>query len=66
MLPLPLPPLDGSHVVFSGMDISRETEARLMKYGSYALFALLYFESRTHTGLLPIGAIVAYFVKLIL
>jgi Zn-dependent protease len=63
---LPLPPLDGSHVAFSGADISRETETRLMKYGSYALFALLFFGSRTGVNLLPIGAITAHIIKLIL
>jgi Zn-dependent protease len=47
---IPIPPLDGSHVLFTMIHIAPEIEARLYKYGTIALFANL--------DLLPIGRVV--------
>jgi Zn-dependent protease len=62
---IPLPPLDGSHIVFSGMNLSPETAQSFMKVGTYVLFGILYFENRSDVDILPIGkavrAIIGFF-----
>jgi Zn-dependent protease len=63
---LPIPPLDGSHIVFSGLNISPETERRIMKIGAPLLFIILIFQNRTGITILPIGelssAILRFFI----
>lgn len=61
---LPFPPLDGSHVFFSGLNLSAEREQQMMKFGSYALFAVLFIESRTGADLIPISTFTDYVVGL--
>lgn len=55
---LPLPPLDGSHLVFSAFPLKPEVEAKLYRYGSFALLAVILVENRTGMDLLPIGRMV--------
>ena len=61
---LPFPPLDGSHVFFSGLNLSAAAEQNMMKFGSYALFAVLFIESRANVDLIPIGTFTDYVVGL--
>ncbi len=63
---LPLPPLDGSHIFLSGINLTAETERKFMKFGSYALFALLIIENRANIDLLPIGKFTDFIVGLFL
>lgn len=63
---LPLPPLDGSHIFFSGISISVETQAKYTKYGSYILIIILLIESVFKISILPIGKIVSFIVELFL
>jgi Zn-dependent protease len=55
---LPIPPLDGSHIVFSGLNLSPETERNIMKIGAPLLFIILIIQNRLHITILPIGEIV--------
>jgi len=53
---LPLPPLDGSHVVLNLLPPGSErVAARYFKYGTYALAAVILFENFTSLDILPIG-----------
>lgn len=53
---LPLPPLDGSHVVLNLLPPGSEVlAARYFKYGAYALAAVILFENFTSVDILPIG-----------
>jgi Zn-dependent protease len=52
---VPLPPLDGSHVVFSGLNLSGETERKIMKIGAPLLFIIIIMEGRIGFDILPIG-----------
>ena len=54
---LPIPPLDGSHIVFSGLNIKPEIEARIRPFGIPALVGLLIFQNITGVSILPIGGI---------
>lgn len=63
---LPIPPLDGSHVFFSGMNFSKEKEARFMQWGTFALFALIAAERATGIDFIPIGAFIEKVVSLVL
>ena len=55
---IPIPPLDGSHILFSAIEIRPETEAKLYRYGTFALFGILFIESRVNIDILPIGKVV--------
>ena len=55
----PIPPLDGSHIVFSGLNLSRETERNIMKVGMPLLFIVIIIQNRTDIDILPIGKLVS-------
>jgi Zn-dependent protease len=63
---LPLPPLDGSHIFLSGLNLKTETENKIMRIGTPILFAIFIIQSRTGITILPIGniieAIVSWFI----
>jgi Zn-dependent protease len=52
---IPIPPLDGSHIVFSGLNLKSETEYRIMRIGTPLLFILLIVQGRAGINILPIG-----------
>ncbi|NVN94193.1 MAG: site-2 protease family protein [Bacteroidetes bacterium] len=52
---IPIPPLDGSHLLLKSIKISKELERNIYKYGSLALFAIVIIDSQTKLNLLPIG-----------
>jgi Zn-dependent protease len=52
---IPVPPLDGSHLLLKSIKISKELERNIYKYGSLALFAIVIIDSQTKLNLLPIG-----------
>jgi Zn-dependent protease len=62
----PIPPLDGSHIFLSGLNISYEMEAKIMQIGSGILFVILIIQSRTDIDILPIGNIVRKIISLLL
>ena len=55
---LPIPPLDGSHIVFSGLNLKAETEQTIMKIGAPLLFIILIIQNRTNVTILPIGELI--------
>jgi Zn-dependent protease len=55
---IPIPPLDGSHLLFGALSLKPETEGRIYRYGSLALLAVILIDSRTKLDLLPIGKLV--------
>jgi membrane-associated protease RseP (regulator of RpoE activity) len=63
---LPLPPLDGSHIFFSGLNLKAETEERIMRIGMPVLFIVLIIQSRTDITIIPIGkmveAVISFFL----
>ncbi len=61
---IPLPPLDGSHVLLQGINLKPELERRVVQFGSYALFAIILAENRLDIDLLPIGRAVDALVGL--
>ena len=54
----PLPPLDGSHIVFSGLNLKPETEHMIMRIGMPLLFVIIIIQNRTNITILPIGKII--------
>jgi len=63
---LPLPPLDGSHIVFSGLNLGIETERMIMKIGAPLLLIIIVIQNRTNITILPIGIFVSAMVKFFL
>ena len=55
---LPIPPLDGSHIVFSGLNIKPETEDKFRKIGMPVLFLILIIQNSAHVTIIPIGKMV--------
>jgi len=54
----PLPPLDGSHIVFSGLNLRPETEQMIMRIGMPLLFIVIIIQNRTNITILPVGKII--------
>ena len=54
----PIPPLDGSHIVFSGLNLRPETEHLIMKIGVPLFFIVLIIQNRAGINILPIGKLV--------
>jgi Zn-dependent protease len=54
---IPIPPLDGSHIVFSGLNLMPETEHKIMKIGAPLLFIIIIIQNRAGVTILPIGRI---------
>lgn len=56
---IPLPPLDGSHVLLSVLNL-RDTQhvGKFMKYGALLLFGIILAEQLTKVDILPIGRVV--------
>ena len=63
---IPIPPLDGSHIVFSGLNLRPETEYRIMRIGMPLLFIIMIIQNRSGITILPIGRIVRGIVELLL
>ena len=63
---LPLPPLDGSHIFFSGINLRPETERRIMRIGAPLLLIIIIVQNWTELNILPIGrfvwAIMGFFI----
>ena len=62
---LPIPPLDGSHVFLSGLNLSSEVERKITQYGTLALFAVIIIENIIDIDLLPIGTFTHWVVSLV-
>ncbi|MFA6506745.1 MAG: site-2 protease family protein [Treponemataceae bacterium] len=60
---IPIPPLDGSHVLLSWLNVAPETEARLYRFGMPLLFGILILENITRIDILPIGKLVRFMAK---
>ncbi|MDR1507851.1 MAG: site-2 protease family protein [Treponema sp.] len=61
---LPIPPLDGSHIFLSGINLSPETENKIMRLGTPLLFLILVIQSRTDYTILPISNIVEAIISI--
>ena len=55
---LPIPPLDGSHIAFSGLNLSPQTEYRIMRLGAPLLFLIIIAQNVLNITILPIGYMV--------
>jgi Zn-dependent protease len=61
---IPLPPLDGSHVLFQGLNLKPELENKIYKIGKYVLFGILIIENRSGIDILPIGKVINWIFEL--
>jgi Zn-dependent protease len=61
---LPIPPLDGSHIFLSGINLSSEAENKIMRIGTPILYILLIIQSRTDYTILPISNIVEKIISI--
>ncbi|MGO8694904.1 MAG: site-2 protease family protein [Rectinemataceae bacterium] len=57
---IPIPPLDGSHVLFQSLRIDAALEARLYRFGSGALLAIILVQRWLRIDILHIGTAVNY------
>jgi len=61
---LPIPPLDGSHIVFSGLNISIDTEIKIRKIGLPVLFLILIAQRYFKITIIPIGFLIDKLMRL--
>ncbi|MDR1836358.1 MAG: site-2 protease family protein [Treponema sp.] len=52
---LPIPPLDGSHIVFSGLNLRPEIEAGIRKIGMPLLLLIIIFQNYANITIIPIS-----------
>jgi Zn-dependent protease len=62
---LPIPPLDGSHVV-GNLLAGKPGAAVYFRYGSFALLALILLERILKVEILPVGRAVGWVVRILL
>ena len=62
---IPLPPLDGSHIVFCGLNLPPWLESALTRFGVLALVVVLILERQTGADILPIGKVVRLIVHFV-
>lgn len=60
---IPVPPLDGSHLLFYPLRKYPEVYNALYKYGSLAFFILLIVSATSKVNLLPLGNLIRYFAE---
>ncbi len=61
---IPLPPLDGSHLITGLVSTKSIVIAHLFfKYGAYAFLGIIILERVTHVNLLPINVLVDYIAR---
>jgi len=63
---LPIPPLDGSHIVFSSLNLKPETEERIRRIGMPLLFIILIIQNFAKITIIPIGKIITAIIEFIL
>jgi Zn-dependent protease len=63
---LPIPPLDGSHIVFSGLNIDLETEEKIRKIGMPLLIIILLIQNYTEITIIPIGNMIQAIIRFFL
>ncbi|MDR2543814.1 MAG: site-2 protease family protein [Treponema sp.] len=54
----PIPPLDGSHIVFSGLNLSYDTEVKIRKLGLPLLFLAIIAQNHFDIPIIPVGIVV--------
>ena len=55
---LPIPPLDGSHIVFSGLNLNFEIEEKIRKIGMPVLFLIIIIQNYANITIIPIGFLI--------
>ena len=63
---IPIPPLDGSHLLIKSIKMSMETEQKIFRYGSFALLAVIIIDTQTDFNILPIGKAISFLTNLTL
>lgn len=64
---IPIPPLDGSHVLLQALNIKDEVNIRLFyKYGTILLLAVIVAEQALRIDILPIGKVVSALAEMLL
>jgi len=63
---LPIPPLDGSHIAFSGFNIGFDTEIKIRKIGMPVLFLIIIIQNYFNITIIPIGQAVSWLMNLFL
>jgi len=63
---LPIPPLDGSHIVFSGLNLPMELQYRIMKIGMPVLFGIIIIQNFANVTILPIAPVITAIMRLLL
>jgi len=55
---LPIPPLDGSHIVFSGLNLKPEIEHKIRMIGMPLLFVIIIIQNTSDITIIPLGKVI--------
>jgi len=55
---IPIPPLDGSHIVFSGLNLKPEIEQKIRMIGMPLLFVIIIIQNVTDITIIPLGKVI--------
>jgi Zn-dependent protease len=61
---LPIPPLDGSHIVFSGLNLGYSTEEKIRKIGMPVLFLIIIVQNYFDITIIPITHAINWLMNL--
>jgi len=61
---LPVPPLDGSHIVFSGLNLGYSTEEKIRKIGLPVLFLIIIVQNYFNITIIPIAHAINWLMNL--
>ena len=62
---IPIPPLDGSHILFTSIKISKPLEEKLYRYGSLALLGIILLERKSGLDIIPIEKFIQFVLRLV-
>jgi len=63
---LPIPPLDGSHIVFSGLNLNHETEEKIRRIGMPLLILIVLIQNFLNITIIPVGRMIEAIMRFFL
>ena len=63
---IPIPPLDGSHIIFSCLNLHPDAEDRIRRFGMPLLIVILIIQNYTDVSIIPIGKMIGAIINFFL
>jgi membrane-associated protease RseP (regulator of RpoE activity) len=63
---IPIPPLDGSHIIFSCLNLHPDAENRIRRFGMPLLIVILIIQNYADVSIIPIGKMIGAIINFFL